>query len=208
MKLIPYTRVSTADQADTGHGLDAQRSAIRRAASASGHTLLAERYDGGVSGKRIGPELAAAMEQCRLGEADGIIVARLDRLARSLANFSAMVARSQREGWTLICLEPSLDLSSSAGRLLAGVLASFAEYERELISDRVRDGLAAAQSKGVRVGARPILDEDTVSLVHSLRESGLGLRNIAHELNRLGVRPARAERWSPDGVRWVLNGRK
>jgi DNA invertase Pin-like site-specific DNA recombinase len=81
-----------------------------------------------------------------------LAVAKFDRLSRSLADFSALIARSQREGWVLTCLDPEIDLSTSTGRAFAGMLAVFAEFERSTYIDRMRGGKRAKAAAGGYIG--------------------------------------------------------
>lgn len=205
MRLIAYTRVSTADQALNGHGLDAQRAAITKAAEHNGWTIVDWASDPGVSGKRIGPELAAALDRCKSGDADGIVVTKVDRVSRSFVNFGTILERSLSEGWALMVLDPMLDLSSPFGRAMARIIATFAELEREQISERVKAGLAQSDRT---LGGTPILDDRLVAEIRTRRSVGESYREIADDLNRARVPAARGGRWYPSSVRWVVEQRK
>ena len=205
MRLIAYTRVSTTDQALNGHGLDAQRAAITKAAEHHGWSIASWASDPGVSGKRIGGNLAHALDECKDGVADGIVVTKVDRISRSFVNFGLILDRSLSESWALVVLDPMLDLSSSFGRAMARILATFAELEREQIGERVRAGLAESSK---RLGGEPILDAGLVAEIRAARADGLSYRAIAADLNARHVRSARGGRWHPSSVRWVTEGRK
>ena len=102
---------------------------------------------------RSRPGMAAAISAVESGIADGIICAKLDRLSRSVLDFATLVCRAQADGWNLVVLDLGLDLNTPQGRFTAHVLCAAAQLERELISTRTRDALAAAKRRGVRVGA-------------------------------------------------------
>lgn len=205
MNLIAYTRVSTTDQAQNGHGLDAQRAAITKAADHNGWEIVDWASDPGVSGKRIGPNLAQALDRCKRGDVDGIVVTKVDRISRSFVNFGTILERSLAEGWALMVLDPMLDLSSPFGRAMARIIATFAELEREQISERVRAGLAQSPK---RLGGEPILDPELVAEIRAAKDSGLTYRAICDDLNQRRVSSARGGRWYPSSVRWVVEERK
>jgi len=97
------------------------------------------------SGKsqRRRPGLARAVEACRAGRADALVVARLDRLVRSMADFGALIEEARDRGFAVIVLDHAIDTSTANGRLVANVIASVAAWEREIISERTREALAA-----------------------------------------------------------------
>ena len=194
MRMIGYVRVSTQEQGGSGAGLSAQRRAIEALCESRGWEL--DRFERDVmsgSTTRRRPGLARALESCAEGEADGLIVAKLDRLSRSLLDFSTLVERAQREGWALVSAGEGFDLSTSHGRMVAGILATFAAFERDLISERTRAALAVKRSEGVRLGRPPTLQPDVRERVVTLRSEGLSLQTIASVLNDEGV--AGRSRW-------------
>ena len=206
MDLIGYTRVSTEDQVTDGHGLDSQRRLIERWADGNDHRIV--RWASDVkTGARIGPGLADVLESLRLGEAEGIVVSKVDRISRSFVNFGSILDRSIAQGWSLIVLDPPMDLSSPFGRAMGRILATFAEFEREQIGDRVRSGLAAAKDRGVKLGADRLVPDETVAVIRELRAEGLGYERISQRLNELGLPAAKANRWRASSVRWILESR-
>jgi DNA invertase Pin-like site-specific DNA recombinase len=112
-----------------------------------------------------------------------LVVSRLDRLTRSLLDFSALVERAQRERWRLVVVEQAFDLGTSSGRAMAGMLAVFAQFERDLISERIREALAVKRSQGVRLGRPPVLDGQVKRRIRGLRTRGWSYRAIAELLN-------------------------
>ena len=150
-----YTWVSTEEQADKRNGLEAQRAAIDAEAERRGWDV--EHYaDEGASGNYINGNLREVLHLLASGQGDGLIVARLDRLARSVVDAANIIEDAQTQGWSLVVLDLSLDLTTAAGRMMARTVVSFAEYERELISERTKAGLAAKKRRGEPIG-RPRL---------------------------------------------------
>jgi DNA invertase Pin-like site-specific DNA recombinase len=200
MELIGYVRVSTGEQASSGLGLKAQRAAIAAEVEQRGWTLLRVEEDV-ASGRtrRKRPGLERALASWRNHEADAIVAAKLDRLSRSVIDFAQLVDESQRRGYALVVLDPAIDLTTPNGRLVAGVLAQVAQWEREMIASRIR---AAFEVK--RLGG----DERQVSVaarqrIVELRQSGLSERGIASALDDEGV-PALGQRWHRSTVARVL----
>jgi DNA invertase Pin-like site-specific DNA recombinase len=120
------------------------------------------------------------MADCRRRHIDAVIVYRYDRFARSLRQLVNALEEFRSLGIEFISLHEGVDTSTPNGRLVFGIFASIAEFERELIRDRVRSGIAAARSKGKRLG-RPRVKVDAARIV-ALRASGLSWQKIAAEL--------------------------
>jgi DNA invertase Pin-like site-specific DNA recombinase len=203
---VAYTRVSTTEQADSGAGLGAQRAAIDAAAQARGWSIVARFEDGGISGSSLNrPGLTEALATLESGRASALVVAKLDRLSRSLMDFSALMERARRKGWALVALDLGVDTTTPAGEMLANVLASFAQYERRIIGQRTKDALAERRRQGVRLGRPRVMDEEVVARIVAEREAGHTLAFIADHLNADGVPTARGgRRWYDSTVRSVL----
>ena len=140
---IGYARVSTDDQS-----LDLQLDALRKAGCSKIYR------DHGISGcKTDRPALAEAL--CSLAPGDTLVCWRLDRLGRSLSHLISIVADMERRSIRFVSLCEAIDTQSATGRLLFHIMGALAEFERSLISERTRAGLAAARARGVRVG-RPL----------------------------------------------------
>jgi DNA invertase Pin-like site-specific DNA recombinase len=120
------------------------------------------------------------MADCRRRRLDAVIVYRYDRFARSLRQLVNALEEFRSLGIEFISLHEGVDTSTPNGRLVFGIFASIAEFERELIRDRVRSGIAAARSKGKRLG-RPRVEVDAARIA-TLRASGLSWPKIAAEL--------------------------
>ena len=206
-RVLGYVRVSTAEQATKGAGLDAQRAAIRAECERRGWTLVAIHEDAGASGRSLNGRagLASAVDRLERHEADALVVSKLDRLSRSLLDFAGLMERSRRRGWALVALDLGVDSSTPSGEAMANVLATFAQLERRLIGERTRDALAVKRQQGVRLGRPPVLDPHVARRIVRLRRSGSTLTAIADRLNRDGVPTAHGgELWRHSAVRAVL----
>lgn len=139
-----YARVSTRRQAEEGFGLDAQVGALVAWGVEAEDVAVEE----GVSAKDVRgrPVLEAVL--AGLGPGDVLAVTKLDRLTRSLVDFAGIVADAQARGWRLVVLDGSFDLGSPAGRAMAGMMAVFAQFERELIGARTAEGIAERRAAG------------------------------------------------------------
>ena len=208
MRAFAYARVSTEEQAESGLGLDAQLGAAHTAISERGWTLAGSVVDAGVSGS-VPPDrreqLGPVLEALDSGDGDALVVARLDRITRSLLAWAELVERSRRRGWAVVAVAEGFDLSTNSGEMAAGVLAVVAQYERRLIGDRTREAMAAAKARGVRFG-RPVEHSPTVRrLVVEMRESGATLQQIADRLTDDGVATPRGGRWHLSTVKRILD---
>src|SRR5688572_311363 len=208
-EVLGYARVSTEEQADSGLGLEAQRSAIAGECARRGWDLAEIIEDGGYSAKDLKrPGISDLLERMRRGEAATLVVAKLDRLSRSLLDFAALMERSRQEGWALVILDLGVDTTTPAGEMMANVMATFAQYERRLIGQRTKDALAVKRAAGVRLGRPQLLDAAVVARIVGERAQGASLPSIAERLNQAGVATAQGgRRWYPSTVRAVLASR-
>lgn len=206
MNVIGYVRVSTDEQADSGAGLAAQRQAIEAECARRGWTLAEVIEDAGYSARNLKrPGIARALELLDSHQADGLIVAKLDRLSRSMIDFTGLMDRAQRKGWDLVALDMGVDTSTPQGEMLANVLATFAQFERRLISQRTKDALAQKKAAGVKLGRPRLLPDAVRARVAQERSDGMTLAAIAAGLNRDGIRTAQGgEQWWPSTVRAVV----
>jgi hypothetical protein len=139
------------------------------------------------------------------GGAQVLVVAKLDRLSRSLIDFAGVMERSRKRGWHVVALDLGVDTSSPSGEMIANVMATFAQFERRLIGARTREALAVRRSQGVRLGRPPTVPSVVVEQVLGLRAQGLSYAAIGRELDAVGVPTARGgKRWHPNTVRQVL----
>lgn len=219
MKAVAYYRVSTATQARSGLGLEAQRAAVAETCAARGMEIIAEftEVESGKRGDR--PELSEALHRAKLTGAV-LVVAKLDRLSRSVAFLSTL----QDSGAKFIAAD-----MPEANELTVHILAAVAQAERKAISTRTKDALKAAKARGVRLGnpngaaplrragkgnaaaARAVKDAaqsralDLAGEVAAIRAAGAGsLREIAQGLNDRHIETPRGGRWHPSGVKRLL----
>lgn len=200
--MIGYLRVSTEEQAHSGLGLDAQRETIQRYADS--HDWDVEWYeDAGVSAKSLDrPALQSALERLHPKKRDvaGIVVAKLDRLSRSVHDFSGLLALSQKRGWSVVAIDLGVDTSTPTGKLVANVMMSVAEWEREIIGQRTSAAMQAAKRQGKRITRGPLLPDSTATRVLALRAEGLSIKRIAAQLNAEGTPAAMGGVWHPSAV--------
>src|ERR1041384_2618978 len=162
-----YTRVSTDQGLDQDfNSLDAQSDASQayiRSQAHAGWTMLRSKYDdGGFSGGNIDrPALQQLLADVRAGKIDVIVVYKVDRLTRSLADFAKLVELFDEHDVSFVSVTQQFNTTTSMGRLTLNVLLSFAQFEREVTSERIRDKIAASKRKGLWVGGMAPLGYDT-----------------------------------------------
>jgi DNA invertase Pin-like site-specific DNA recombinase len=199
--VVGYTRVSTDEQASSGLGLKAQRALIEAECQRRGWDLVQVFQDAGLSGKAMSgrPALAEALEAVRRRASGALVVAKLDRLSRSLLDFASLMEDARKEGWALVILDLGVDTTTPSGEMIANVMATFAQFERRLIGQRTKDALAVKKRAGVKLGRPVAVDEAVVKRIARERRRGLSLRKIAGGLNRDEVTTAHG------GVRWYAS---
>jgi DNA invertase Pin-like site-specific DNA recombinase len=174
MRAAIYARVSRNNGQDPGM----QTHELREHCQRRGWDIEGEYVDAGVCGaKERRPQLDALLAACRKRRVDAVVVYRYDRFARSLRQLVNALEEFRSLGIEFISLHEGVDTSTPNGRLVFGIFASIAEFERELIRDRVKSGIAAARSKGRKLG-RPRVSLD-LARIASLRDSGLSWPKIA-----------------------------
>jgi DNA invertase Pin-like site-specific DNA recombinase len=201
-RVIAYVRVSTGEQAVSGAGLEAQREAILAEAKRRGWTHVTFLEDAGFSGKDLKrPGIREALEALRSGRADVLVVAKLDRLSRSLLDFASLMATASKQHWALIALDVNVDTTTAAGEAMANMMATFSQFERRLISQRTKDALAVKRSQGVQLGRPRLLPDEVVARIKSERAERRTYTAIAEGLNVDGVATAQGGReWYPSTV--------
>jgi len=205
-RVVAYMRVSTDEQRESRAGLEAQRAAILSECERRGWYLVDLIEDAGYSAKDLKrPGVQAALDALRDGRADALVVAKLDRLSRSMLDFASIMATAQKQHWGLIALDCAVDTTTPAGEAMANVLATFAQFERRLISQRTKDALAAKKAQGVRLGRPRQLPPDVIDRIVAERRDGKTLSAIANLLTEEGVSTAQGgKRWYASTVRAVL----
>ena len=214
-RYIGYFRVSTDRQGLDGNGMTSQREIVRRYVESQKGALERE-FSEVESGRKTDeerPQLAAALEFCKRNKAC-LVIAKLDRLARN----AEFLLRLQNSGVDFVCCD-----CPNADKFTVGILALVAQRERELIGDRTRLGLAAAKSKGVKLGtpnpekavaamlkankaAKLEFASKVVPTIRDIQSAGISsLRGIAQCLNRRGIPTRNGKAWFPATVRNILN---
>ena len=180
-RVVGYVRVSTDEQASSGLGLEAQRAAIVAECERRGWELADIYEDAGASGKSLigRPALQEALSAVRSHDASALVVAKLDRLSRSLLDFAALMEDARKEGWALVILDLGVDTTTPSGEMIANVMATFAQFERRLIGQRTKDALAVKKRQGVRLGRPPSLSAAWCKRIRAERKAGRSLRAIA-----------------------------
>ena len=184
MKAALYARVSTRNN---GQDPEMQLAELREFATKRGWQVAGEFVDVGVSGSKDSrPQLDAMMRLAKTRKLDVIAVWKLDRFGRSLRHLVDALAELKAVGCAFVSLRDNLDLSTPAGRMMFHVVAAMAEFERELIRERVKAGLAHARAKGQRLG-RPKIRRDRdkdARIIRQMRAEGESYGEIADALGR------------------------
>ncbi len=169
-------------------------------------TAYAVYEDAGHSAKSLDrPALGKALDALEHGAGSALMVAKLDRLTRSVHDATGLMLRAERAGWGVVALDVAVDTTTPQGAAMAQVLAVFAELERRLIGQRTRDALAVRQAQGVRLG-RPQLPASVVRRIIRARNRGESWSAIARNLDADRVPTAQGgRRWYPATVRAVAS---
>jgi len=223
-KVLGYVRVSTAEQVD-GFGLSVQRKAIAGYAKAAGMCLVRTFSDEGISGSNgldTRQGLAEMLAVVESGQVSGLVVYRLDRLARDLVLQETLMARMRKAGVEVLSVtEPDIDSDDATRILVRQVLGAIGQYERALIRSRMAAGRAAKLAAGGYGGGRPPfgwraegrelvpepVEQETIALIRRLSAEGLSSRQIAAKLDEAGHRPKAGQHWTSVGVLRVLQRR-
>jgi DNA invertase Pin-like site-specific DNA recombinase len=206
MQVLGYVRVSTEEQGRNGASIDAQRRAIRSEAERRGWQVVEVIEDLGYSAKDLRrPGIQLALERLEKGDARALVVSKLDRLSRSLLDFTGLMARAQKQGWALVALDCGVDTTSPAGEAMANVLATFAQFERRLIGLRTKEAIAERRRHDPKWGRPSKVPAAVEKRIKRERKRGRTLAAIADGLNTDKVATAGGGRkWWPETVRAVL----
>jgi len=220
MKAIGYVRVSTDRQAEQGVSLEAQEAKIRAMATVQGAELFEVIVDGGESAKNLNrPGLQRLLALVDSGKVEAVIIAKLDRLTRSVKDLCSLLELFEKRGVALISVAESLDTASAAGRLVITIMAAVSQWEREAIGERTPDALRHKRTSGERVGnirfgfrlspdgkhVEPDPGEQGVlTEIGHMRQSGHTLRGIAAALNRKALRTRGGSAWRLEHVARII----
>jgi DNA invertase Pin-like site-specific DNA recombinase len=203
-RVVGYVRVSTDEQGESGLGLEAQRQAIAAECERRGWLLVRVEEDVASGSKLDRPGLSGALEAVARGDVDGLMVAKLDRLSRSVVQFSALLERFRAKGWGLVILDLGIDTTTIMGEAMATMAATFAQVERRRIGERTREALAVRKAQGVQLGRPRVLPRDVRERIRQRVREGESYSQIARDLNEQGVSTAHGgQRWHPSTVRSI-----
>jgi site-specific DNA recombinase len=153
MRAIGYVRVSTDKQADHGVSLEAQAEKIRAMAAIHSAELVDFIIEAGESAKSLNrPGMARLLQLVDTRQVEGVIIAKLDRLTRSVKDLCILLERFERRDVALISVAESLDTGSAGGRLVLNIMTAVSQWEREAIGERTRDAMRHKRNAGQRVG--------------------------------------------------------
>jgi len=205
--LLGYTRVSKENKNGIGVSISEQTQWLTSEADRRNSSLELVNEGEGVSARKMAnrPVLMETLKRLDRGEADGLIVKKLDRLARNVADFLTILERSRKGKWALIIGDLDIDTSTPLGEAMATVGATFAQLERARISERTKEALAYKKQQGVKLGRPVTLSSELVSEIVTLRSSGKTLQAIADYLNANEVPNAhKGLKWYPSTIKNTL----
>ncbi len=207
MRCAVYTRKSTDEGLDQEYNsIDAQRDAGHAYVAsqrAEGWIPVADDYDDPAfsGGNMERPALKRLMADIESGKIDIVVVYKIDRLTRSLADFSKMVEVFERQGVSFVSVTQQFNTTTSMGRLMLNVLLSFAQFEREVTGERIRDKIAASKRKGKWVGGIPTLGYDVVNRKLVINEAEAEVvRRIFIDYPRIGSTTMLVQQLRHEGV--------
>ncbi len=223
-RTVAYIRVSTDKQAEHGVSLEAQRAKVEAYAQLYDLDLIAVIEDAGQSAKSLErPGLNRALALLADGQADALLVVKLDRLTRSVRDLGDLLETYFHPGrWALMSVSENIDTRSAAGRLVLNVLASVSQWEREVIGERTKTAMAHMKERREYTGGRPpygmrlradgrTLDEDpaeqaVMAEAQLARARGMSLREVVAHLDTEGMKSRRGTSFSLSAVSKMVKG--
>lgn len=218
MKVVGYIRVSTTEQDQSGLGLADQEAKIRAYCDLYNLSLVEIKKDA-ATGKNIErPGLQDALAMLKSGQVEGIIVAKLDRLTRSVRDMGILLDKYFQK-YGLFVVTEQINTTTAAGRMLLNLLTTISQWEVETISERTAAALAVKKRNGERVGTIPYgydcdangkltankKEQETIARIKSLRENGYSFEAIARQLNSDGILTKLGKQWSKASVFKIYN---
>jgi DNA invertase Pin-like site-specific DNA recombinase len=179
-RIAIYARVSTSAQT-----CENQLTELRAVADRAGYQIVSEFVDEGISGSKgrsDRPALDRMLKECTKRRFDLVMCWDISRLGRSVQNLIEIMNELQSLKVDLFFLQQGMDTSTASGRMMFSVFGALAEYERELIRERVIAGQARAKAAGVRFGRPKTVTQNTKDTIRLMREQGVGMRKIAKTL--------------------------
>jgi DNA invertase Pin-like site-specific DNA recombinase len=197
-RLLGYVRIGPREREGERPSLDIQRRGLENAAQARGWELVRIEEDVRSGRTLRRPGLRAALAACRSGEAEGVVVARLDRLTYSLPDLAELVREAVEGGYTIVSLQPAVDIAADGGRAVGEVLAEAASWQPRSIA-------SAGRALAGRPGRPSSTPGPVAERIRGLRAQGMTLQAICDVLNREGVpTPRGGSEWRPTSLRAVL----
>jgi len=217
-RVVGYARVST-DKQTKGVSLEAQRAKIEQYATLYDLELVEVIIDAGASAKTLErPGLRQALDMLKAGEADGLLVSKLDRLTRSVVDLGRLI-EDVFSKYTLMSVGDQINTTTAAGRMVLNVLMSVSQWEREQIGERTRDAMAYKKRQGERIGRYVqygyhlatdgkvrvcTAEQSVVSKARQYREGGYSLRCIARQLESDGYANRSGNTFHPSTINAML----
>jgi site-specific DNA recombinase len=225
LNVVGYKRVSTEEQSAGGFSLDVQDAKIRQYCELYDLHLIRVISDPGFSGKTLDrPGIGQVLEALRQrkGGADGVVIAKLDRLTRSLKDWADLIDEffSEKAGKRLFSVGDSIDTRTAGGRLVLNVLMTVAQWEREIIAERTSEALQAKIARGERCGkirfgydladdGKMLVpnagEQETIRILTEWRAQGKTYRDLVKMVEDLGIETKEGNRiWLPATIRRIL----
>jgi DNA invertase Pin-like site-specific DNA recombinase len=230
MRLVGYVRVSSLAQKDSGASIEAQTEKVRAMAVVKGFPLMEIISDAGESAKDLErPGMQRLLAMVTAKQIDGIVVAKLDRVTRSVKDLNRLIETFRAKSVALISVEEALDMTTATGRMMVNLIGLFSQWEREIIGERTSAALQQIKRSGCPAGPppygyraqfrpevsvdgrivkkrMPLLDEpaeqQTISLILKMHAEGESYRNMAKRLNEAGYRTRPAKSNGMKGGEW------
>ncbi len=204
LRAVGYRRASTAKQVQSGLGLEAQTEGIENRCEREGWELLKVIDDPaqhGTTPPEQRPGLSEALRMLREGEADVLVAHKIDRVCRSTFDLLSLMRQADDEGWRAVFNGFDLDPTTAVGKLMLTMLAAVAEFERDILSERTKEGLAIQREAGWPRGkpGKPHdrVPAETVTLIRDMRKDDMSWRKIADMLNEEGYPTGQRGIWHP-----------
>ena len=217
VRAVAYVRVSSEQQADSGLSLEYQQEKCRALASLHDYTLIDVIIDAGESAKSLArPGMARVLDLVKARQVEAVLVAKLDRITRSVRDLSDLLDRFTSRHVALVSASESLNTETASGRMVVRMLGVIAEWEREAIGERTRDALTAKRRRGERTSRHAPLgfrftaadtlepdeaERDQLRVIADCRAAGLTWIGTARELARMGYVTRSGRPWTLWNVR-------
>lgn len=218
-----YVRVSTQEQADSGVSLAAQKEKVELYCRLHNLELACIYEDAGTSAKNMNrPGLLQLLSALERKQIQGVVIVKLDRLSRSIADFNTLINRYFKERFVLHSVTDAINTETAAGRLVLNVMMSVAQWEREAIGERTSEALRHKQNKGEYIGGNipfgyDILpdgklvtnatEQEVITIIISMKNNGFSFNRIAKELNGQGKTTKHGRQWYAQTVSNVVSSK-